>query len=186
MRINLFTPMREENQKIMDAITEFSSLKHSYEVIVTGVGREKIAKSLVNKPKSDLDILVGFTAITGIEQTMPKELQKGCLVEVVASPLYGYSGEIFENGKLLLSASRTQFPALTSLTSDKFVTTSHLPIGTLINMEDYSFMYLKRPHDFIIRIISDFLPHQDEIDFFKVIEDISFTPVIEFLESLES
>ena len=47
-------------------------------------------------------------------------------------------------------------------------------------------MYLKRPHDFIIRIISDFLPHQDEIDFFKVIEDISFTPVIEFLESLES
>ncbi|WP_255410585.1 hypothetical protein [Apibacter sp. wkB309] len=184
MRINLFTPMREENQKILDALKVFSKLKHSYEVIITGIGREKIAKSMITKPKSDLDVLVGFTAITGIEKTMPKELQKGSLVEVVASSLYGYSGEIFENGKIILSSSHTHFPKLSSLTSDKFVTTSNIPIGTLINMEDYTFMYMKRPQDFILRIISDFLPHQEEIDFFKIIEEIIFSSVIEFLEGL--
>jgi hypothetical protein len=185
MKITVITPMREEQEKITNALNEFSSLQHSYEVMISGIGRENVAKALVNKPGSDLDILVGFTAITGIEKTMPNELKKGSLVEVVASSLYGYSGETFENGKLKLTSSKTKFPSLSSLTSDKFVTTSNLPIGTLINMEDYSFMCLKRPQDFIIRIISDFLPHPQEIDFLKTIEDISFVPVIEFLESLQ-
>lgn len=185
MKITLFTPMREEKEKMMTAFREFSSLKHSYEVIISGIGREKTAKALIEKPQSDLDVLVGFTAITGVEETMPAELKKGSLVEVVASSLFGYEGKVFENGKLKLTSPQTKFPALSSLTSDKFVTTTNLPVGTLINMEDYTFMYLKRPQDFIIRIISDFLPHQEEINFFKTIEDISFTPIIEFLESLK-
>lgn len=184
MKITLFTPMKEEKEKIMNGFREFTSLKHSYEVIISGIGREKIAKALLAKPESDLDILIGFTAITGIENTMPEELKKGKLVEVVASSLIGYTGEIFENGKLQLTTSKTKFPSLHSLTSDKFVTTTDLPVGTLINMEDYTFMCLKRPQDFILRIISDFLPHQENIDFFKTIENISFTPVIKFLDSL--
>ena len=36
----------------------------------------------------------------------------------------------------------------------------------LVNMEDYTFMYLKKTDDCIVRIISDFLPHESEIDFF--------------------
>ena len=49
-------------------------------------------------------------------------------------------------------------------------------------MEDYTFMYLKKPQDFIIRIVSDFLPHATEIDFFKEIEQISFEEAIKAIE----
>ena len=41
-------------------------------------------------------------------------------------------------------------------------------------MEDYTFMYLKKPQDFIVRIISDFLPHETEIDFFEEVKRIDF------------
>jgi hypothetical protein len=41
-------------------------------------------------------------------------------------------------------------------------------------MEDYTFKYLKRPQDFIVRIISDFLPHETEIDFFEEVKGIDF------------
>jgi hypothetical protein len=41
-------------------------------------------------------------------------------------------------------------------------------------MEDYTFMFLKRPQDFIVRIISDFLPHETEIDFFEEVKGIDF------------
>jgi hypothetical protein len=37
-------------------------------------------------------------------------------------------------------------------------------------MEDYTFMFLKQPQDFIVRIISDFLPHTQEIDFFEEVK----------------
>ncbi|MDR1877908.1 MAG: hypothetical protein LBQ84_09845 [Flavobacteriaceae bacterium] len=185
MKITILTPMDVEREKMLDAFREVSSLKHSYEVISSGIGRENTAKGLLKSPESDICVLVGFTAIVGKENSLPKELKKGELVEVVASSLFGYKGEIFENGKLKLSSPKTNLPCLSSLTSDKFVTTTDIPIGTLINMEDYTFMCLKRPQDFIIRIISDFLPHKEEIDFFKVIEDIKFTKVIELLENLK-
>jgi hypothetical protein len=41
-------------------------------------------------------------------------------------------------------------------------------------MEDYTFKYLKNPQDFIVRIISDFLPHETEIDFFEEVKGIDF------------
>ncbi len=184
MKITVLTPMEIEREKMLDAFRATPSLKHSYEVITSGIGRENTAKGFLKKPESDLCVLVGFTAIVGKERTLPKELKKGELAETVASSLFGYQGEIFENGKLRLASPKTQLPCLTSLTSDKFVTTTDIPVGTLINMEDYTFMCLKNPQDFIIRVISDFLPHQEEIDFFKTVEDIKFDKVISVLESL--
>ena len=184
MKITILTPMEVEKEKMENAFRESSSLKHSYEIICCGIGRENAALGMMKKPESDLTILVGFTAITGKEKTMPEELKKGQLVEVTSSSLFGYEGEIFENGNIKLTQSKTYLPCLPSLTSDKFIQTTQIPVGTLINMEDYTFMCLKEPGDFIIRIISDFLPHQEEIDFFKVIENITFTPVVEILENL--
>jgi hypothetical protein len=51
-------------------------------------------------------------------------------------------------------------------------------------MEDYTFMYLKRPQDFIIRVISDFLPHETEIDFFEHVKEIDFLPAIQAIETV--
>jgi hypothetical protein len=63
---------------------------------------------------------------------------------------------------------------LSSLTSDKFVRTTDLAEKTVVNMEDYTFKFLKKPQDFIVRIISDFLPHETEIDFFEEVKSIDF------------
>lgn len=71
MKITVITPMREEQEKITNAFNEFSSLQHSYEVIISGIGRENVAKALINKPKSDLDILVGFTALPELKKPCP-------------------------------------------------------------------------------------------------------------------
>jgi len=49
-------------------------------------------------------------------------------------------------------------------------------------MEDYTFMYLKQPQDFIVRIISDFLPHTHEIDFFEEVKPIDFYKAIDAIE----
>lgn len=35
-------------------------------------------------------------------------------------------------------------------------------------------MYVMNPQDFIVRIISDFLPHSSEIDFFEEVKGIGF------------
>jgi len=182
MKINLLTPMTVEKEKLEEALLSFGALRHSYEITKSGIGRERTAGGMLNKPESDLCVLVGFTAIVGQEKTLPPELHKGGLAEVTASSLFGYRGEIFENGKLRLSRPKTQLPHLPSLTSDKFITATDIPVGTLVNMEDYTFMCLKREQDFIIRIISDFLPHREEIDFFEEIRSIQFNKVIELLE----
>jgi hypothetical protein len=50
-------------------------------------------------------------------------------------------------------------------------------------MEDYTFMYLKKPQDGIIRIISDFLPHETEIDFFEEVKSIDFIEAIKAIET---
>ncbi|WP_260391066.1 hypothetical protein [Apibacter muscae] len=184
MKITLLLPMKEEKEKMLEAFQQYSSLRHIYEIIETGVGRENMAKGFLEKKESDLTVLVGFTAITGIEKTLPIELKKGKLVEVTSTSIYGYKGEIFENGSIKLTNSRTSLPCLSSLTTDQFIRSTDLPIGTLINMEDYTFMCLKKPKDLIIRVISDFLPHNKEIDFFKEIEDIEFYSVVELLEKL--
>jgi len=49
-------------------------------------------------------------------------------------------------------------------------------------MEDYTFMYLKKPQDGIIRIISDYLPHETEIDFFEEVKGIDFLEAIKVIE----
>jgi hypothetical protein len=69
------------------------------------------------------------------------------------------------------------------LTSDKFVRTTDLAELTVVNMEDYTFMYLKKPQDFIVRIISDFLPHESEIDFFEEVKGIDFIEAIELVDT---
>ena len=51
-------------------------------------------------------------------------------------------------------------------------------------MEDYTFMFLKRPQDFIVRVISDFLPHETEIDFFDHVKQINFLPAIQAIETV--
>lgn len=184
MKITLITPMKEEKEKVLSALATLPNCKHSYTVLVSGIGKENWAKCFIEKENSDLCVLLGFSAIIGQENVLPSELKKGKVVEVTASSLFGYEGNIFENGALEVTNSKTQLPCLMSLTSDKFVKTTDLTIGTLINMEDYTFMRLKKPSDFILRIISDFLPHKKEINFFKEIESIDFTTALETLEHL--
>ena len=41
-------------------------------------------------------------------------------------------------------------------------------------MEDYTFKFLKKPQDFIVRVISDFLSHETEIHFFEEVKSIDF------------
>ena len=59
-----------------------------------------------------------------------------------------------------------------------------LPLQTVVNMEDYTFKYLKKPQDFIVRIISDFLPHETEIDFFEEIKGIDFLEGVKAVDEL--
>ena len=73
---------------------------------------------------------------------------------------------------------------MSSLTSDKFVRTTDLAEKTVVNMEDYTFKFLKKPQDFIVRIISDFLPHETEIDFFEEIKGIDFLEGVKAVDEL--
>jgi hypothetical protein len=88
--------------------------------------------------------------------------------------LFGFEGGLFENGAPIKKKPKLNLPCLASLTSDKFITTTDLPLQTIVNMEDYTFMYLKKTDDCIVRIISDFLPHESEIDFFEEVKNIDF------------
>ena len=167
MKIIILTPMEIEQEKVLHALSRITNLNHKYEVIVSGIGREQTAKSLMDLPKHDSCILMGFAAIVGKENKLPLNLGLGKPIEITNSSLYGYEGGLFENGAPIFSDPKTKHPSLASLTSDKFVRTTDLAERTVVNMEDYTFMYLKKPQDFIIRIISDFLPHEKEIDFFE-------------------
>jgi hypothetical protein len=135
-------------------------------------------------PAHDVCVLLGFAAIVGQEHQLPAELKLGMPVEITNASLFGYEGQLFENGKPIQAESRTSLTPLCSLTSDKFVTTTNLEEGTIINMEDYTFMFLKQPQDCIIRIVSDFLPHTQEIDFFEEVKPIDFSNAIHALELL--
>lgn len=182
MKIIILTPMEIEQTKVMASISKLSSSMHTYEVIVSGIGRESTAKAMINLPSHDVCVLMGFAAIVGSENSLPENLRFGMPVEIINASLYGYEGGLFENGKPIVIQPKSELPALNSLTSDKFVTTTNLSSGTVINMEDYTFMYLKKQHDFIIRVISDFLPHTTEIDFFEEVAPIDFTNAILALE----
>lgn len=182
MNIIILTPMEIEQEKVHYALSRIPDLKHNYKVVVSGIGRESTAKALMNLPKHDVCILMGFAALVGKEKDLPLHLRLGKPIEITNSSLYGYEGTLFENGKAILSESKLSLPCLSSLTSDKFVRTTDLAELTVVNMEDYTFMYLKKPEDFIIRIISDFLPHEKEIDFFEEVKTIDFFEVIQLVD----
>lgn len=174
MKIIILTPMEIEHQKVLDALSRITNLNHKYEVIVSGIGREQTAKSLMNLPKHDSCILMGFAAIVGKENKLPLNLGFGKPIEITNASLFGFGGGLFENGAPIITKPKLDLPCLASLTSDKFITTTNLPLQTVVNMEDYTFMYLKKTHDCIVRIISDFLPHESEIDFFEEVKNIDF------------
>lgn len=184
MRIVILTPMEIEREKVLAAIAQLESSKHSYEVIVSGIGRESTAKAMLNMPPHDLCVLMGFAAVVGVEGDLPENLGFGMPIEITNASLYGYEGGLFENGKPIFSEPKLQLPCLSSLTSDKFVRTTDLPVETVVNMEDYTFMYLKQPQDCIVRIVSDFLPHTKEIDFFEEVAPIRFVKAMEAVEGL--
>ncbi len=174
--------MEIEQEKAISALSSIPKLKHSFDVIVCGIGRESTAKAIMNLPNHDVSVLLGFAAIVGKENDLPSYLGFGKPIEITYSSLYGYEGGLFENGAPIISEPKTILPSLASLTSDKFIRTTDLTEQTIVNMEDYTFMYLKKPQDFIIRIISDFLPHESEIDFFEEVKDIDFTESIKFVD----
>ncbi len=175
--------MKIENEKVISAIARIQNKKHYYNIITSEIGREATAKSMMQLPESDVNILLGFGALVGKESEMPKELSFGKPIEITTSSLYGYEGGLFENGKPIQVEPKLNLPCLSSLTSDKFVRTTDLAEKTVVNMEDYTFMYLKRPQDFILRVISDYLPHETEIDFFEHVKDIDFLSAIEAIEA---
>ena len=184
MNIIILTPMEVEREKALVAISKIENSKHNYQVFAAGIGRESIAKTMMHLPSSDCVVLVGFAAIVGKEQELPSDLGFEKPIEITTASLYGYEGGLFENGKPIQAEAKLNLPTLSSLTSDKFVTTTNLKVKTIVNMEDYTFMYLKRPQDFIVRIISDFLPHETEIDFFEHVKEIDFLPAIQAIESV--
>ena len=182
MKVIILTPMEIEQSKVLNALSRITNLNHNYEVLVSGIGRESTAKAIMNLPHHDVCILIGFAAIIGKENDLPSYLGFGKPIEITNSSLYGYEGGLFENGEPIISESKTQLPGLASLTSDKFVRTTDLAEKTIINMEDYTFMYLKKPQDFIVRIISDFLPHESELDFFEEVKAIDFMEAIRLVD----
>ncbi|MFC4739651.1 hypothetical protein ACFO3U_06550 [Flavobacterium ponti] len=185
MKITILTPMEVEQEKVFSALSRIPNLKHTYEVLVSGIGRESTAKALLNLPKHDVCVLMGFAAVVGKISQVPTHLALGKPIEITAASLYGYEGGLFENGKPIHVEPKLSLPCLSSLTSDKFVRTTNLAAGTVVNMEDYTFMYLKKPQDFIVRIVSDFLPHEREIDFFDEVKGIDFLEGVLALEQID-
>ena len=183
MNIIILTPMEIEKEKVLAAIARLGHTKHRYQVIVSGIGRESTAKAMLHMPPHDLCLLMGFAAVVGVEADLPAHLGLGMPIEITNASLYGYEGGLFENGKPIVTEPKLQLACLSSLTSDKFVRTTDLGVGTVVNMEDYTFMYLKNPQDFIVRIVSDFLPHTKEIDFFEEVAPIRFDKALEAVEN---
>ncbi|MCL9807743.1 hypothetical protein [Flavobacterium luminosum] len=184
MNIIILTPMEIEREKVLEALAKITNKKHTYEVIVSGIGRESTAKAMMQLPEHAVCVLMGFAAVVGKASHLPDYLQLGKPIEITHASLYGYEGGLFENGKPIINAPRLNLPCLSSLTSDKFVRTTDLAEKTVVNMEDYTFMYLKKPQDCIVRIISDFLPHETEIDFFEEVKGIDFLEGVMAVEEI--
>ncbi len=176
--------MAIEREKVLSALSRIPNPKHAYAVVVSGIGREATAKALLHLPAHDVCVLMGFAAVVGKESSLPEYLGLGKPIEITNASLYGYEGGLFENGKPIMANPQLQLPCLSSLTSDKFVRTTNLATQTVVNMEDYTFMYLKKPQDFIVRIVSDFLPHEREIDFFEEVMGIDFLEGVLAVEGL--
>lgn len=176
--------MEIEREKVLSALSRIPTLNHTYEVIVSGIGRESTAKAMMQLPPHDVCVLMGFAAIVGKASDLPEYLQLGKPIEITNASLYGYEGGLFENGAPIIKEAHLNLPCLSSLTSDKFVRTTDLDKKTVVNMEDYTFKYLKKPQDFIVRIISDFLPHETEIDFFEEVKSIDFLEGVKAVDKM--
>ncbi len=174
-----------EREKVLSALSRIPTPKHEYEVIVSGIGRESTAKAFMDLPVHDVCVLMGFAAVVGKESSLPEYLGLGKPIEITNASLYGYEGGLFENGKPIVVSPHLNLPVLSSLTSDKFVRTTDLPAKTVVNMEDYTFMFLKKPQDFIVRIISDFLPHEKEIDFLEEVKGIDSLEGVLVLDQID-
>ncbi|WP_242658808.1 hypothetical protein [Flavobacterium columnare] len=120
-KIIILTPMEIEKKKVETALSQLSNLTHSYQIVVSGIGRESTAKTLINLPAHDVCVLMGFAAIVGKESELPPYLALGKPIEITNASLYGYEGGMFENGKPITVNPQTNLPCLHSLTSDKFV-----------------------------------------------------------------
>lgn len=184
VKIIILTPMDIEQEKVLSALARIINKKHTYEVFVSGIGRESTAKAMMQLPPHDICVLMGFAAVVGKEIYLPDYLRLGKPIEITNASLYGYEGGLFENGTPIIKKAHLNLPCLSSLTSDKFVRTTDLAGKTVVNMEDYTFMYLKKPQDFIVRIISDFLPHETEIDFFEEVKNIDFLEGVMAVDAL--
>lgn len=185
MKIIILTPMSIEQEKVLSALSRIENKKHTYEVIVSGIGRESTAKAMLQLPPHDICVLMGFAAVVGKETHLPDYLQLGKPIEITNASLYGYEGGLFENGAPIHKEPHLNLPSLSSLTSDKFVRTTDIAEKTVVNMEDFTFMYLKKPQDFIVRIISDFLPHETEIDFFEEVKGIDFLEGVKAVDEVK-
>ena len=66
MKIILLTPMDIEQEKALNALARMPNLQNDYEVIVSGIGRESTAKTLMQLPQHDVCVLVGFLGVLQI------------------------------------------------------------------------------------------------------------------------
>jgi hypothetical protein len=115
MNILILTPMEIEREKALKALAKIPNLQNDYQVIVSGIGRESTAKTLMQLPKHDICVLLGFAAIVGKESNLPDELQFGKPIEITEATLYGYEGGLFENGTPITTEPKTTLPVLASL-----------------------------------------------------------------------
>lgn len=114
------------NEKSAKRFSSNSNLNHTYEVIVSGIGRESTAKAMMQLPPHDICVLMGFFALVG-KAHLPDYLHLGKPIEITNASLYGYEGGLFENGKPIITEKpKLNLPCLSSLTSDKFVRTTDL------------------------------------------------------------
>jgi hypothetical protein len=49
--------MEIEREKALHALSRQLNLKHSYEVVVSGIGRENTAKAMMQLPEHDLSLI---------------------------------------------------------------------------------------------------------------------------------
>ena len=82
MKVILLIPMEIESEKALDALRRYPNLKKEYQIIVTGIGRESIAKAMMQLPPHDVCVLLGFAAIVGQEHQLSDELKLGMPVEI--------------------------------------------------------------------------------------------------------
>ena len=73
--------MQVEQEKVLNALARIPSLKHSYKVILSGIGRESTAEAMMQLPPHDMCVLMGFAAVVGKTAHLPNYLHLGKPIE---------------------------------------------------------------------------------------------------------